>query len=96
MIRILARYSIKPGNDGNAAAAVRHFVEAVNANEPSTEYRAFRLDGSREFVHFMAFPDEARHQQHRQAPYTHEFVDRLYPLCEAEPEFAPIIEISAA
>lgn len=62
-------------------------------HEPATEYRVFRIDDGVSYVHWMAFPDEAAESAHREAPYTREFVDTLYPLCEREPEFESLTEI---
>ncbi|MEX0647324.1 MAG: hypothetical protein WD139_06035 [Balneolaceae bacterium] len=41
----------------------------------------------------MAFPDETAQKLHQTADYTKKFVDILYPHCEKEPEFTPIVAI---
>lgn len=71
-------------------AAIREFVAAVQSEEPETEYRAFQLGDSRDFLHIMAFTDEDAQKRHQTAGYTREFVEVLYPNCDEEPEFTPV------
>lgn len=75
------------------AAVVRRFVRAVRSNEPTTDYRAYRLNDSRDFLHVMCFANEESHHVHRGAAYTLQLVEDLYPLCEAEPRFTPLSAI---
>lgn len=90
MIRIVAQYTVRPGTDSAVEAIVRRFVRAVRSNEPTTEYSAYRLNGSRAFLHVMCFADEDSHEVHRSAPYTLKLVEDLYPNCEQEPAFTPL------
>jgi quinol monooxygenase YgiN len=90
MIRLLAEYRIKKGTEDEVLDAVREFVAAVKQEEPQTEYRAFRLAGGRNFLHIMAFPEEAAQNRHQKADYTMQFVSVLYPNCEEEPKFTSI------
>lgn len=96
MIRLLARYRVEAGSEEAAVRVVGRFVRAVRSAEPHTEYRAFRLTDDREFIHLMAFVDEAAREEHRGASYTLELVEGLYPLCEVEPTFIPVEEIDGS
>ena len=93
MIRIVAQYTVRPGTESEVESIVRTFVRAVRENEPTTDYRAFRLDGGRDFLHVMCFADEDSHQVHRAAPYTLQLVEDLYPRCVEEPTFTPLSSI---
>lgn len=90
MIRLIAQYRIKEGTLDQVQAAIREFVSAVAQEEPETEYQAYRLAGSRDFLHLMAFTDEEVQEQHQGAEYTLAFVEALYPNCEEEPKFTPV------
>lgn len=94
MIHKMARFTVKPEQLGQVERVIREFVEAVDENEPDTIYRAYRRGDSRAFLHFMAFPDAEAEERHREAPYTHRFVEKLYPKCEMEPEFEVLVPIS--
>jgi len=93
MIWIAAQYSVQPGTESEVEAIVRTFVRAVQKHEPTTDYRAFRLSDSRDFLHVMCFESEHSHQVHRAAPYTLELVADLYPRCEDEPTFTPLLGV---
>lgn len=90
MIRLIAEYRIREETENEVLKAIREFVAAVHREEPDTEYRAFRLGDSRDFLHIMAFVDEAAQKRHQTADYTKKFVEVLYPNCEEKPEFTPI------
>lgn len=90
MIRLVAQYRIKPGTEPEVLTAIKAFLASVHAGEPSTEYRAYRLTGTNQFHHVMAFPDESAQKAHQQARYTEDFVASLYPNCEEPPWFTPI------
>jgi len=90
MIRIAAQYSIRPGTESELEEIVRTFVRAVHKHEPTTEYRAFRISDSCDFLHVMCFEDEDSHQVHRAAPYTLKLVEDRYSRCEDELTFTPL------
>jgi len=94
MIRIVAQYTVRPGTESEVEATVRTFVRAVHKHEPTTDYRAFRLSNSRNFLHVMCFDDEDSHQVHRAGPSTLKHVEDLYPRCEKEPTFTPLSAIA--
>lgn len=90
MIRLIAQYRIKPGTEAQVLTAVKTFVAAVHREEPQTEYRAYHLTDTNEFLHIMAFPEESAQNAHQQASYTLDFVEVLYPNCEEPPKFTLI------
>ncbi|MEX2641162.1 MAG: antibiotic biosynthesis monooxygenase [Balneolales bacterium] len=90
MIRLIAEYRIKPRTEARVLTAVKTFVAAVHRDEPQTEYRAYRLTDTNEFLHIMAFPDESAQNVHQQASYTRDLVEVLYPNCEEPPKFTLI------
>lgn len=96
MIRRIAEYLIRPGEEGPVIEAIGAFVAAVRANEPDTTYEACIRDDGLSFIHFMAFPDAAAEERHRRAPYTEEFVAALYPRCEAPPVFSELSVVEPA
>jgi quinol monooxygenase YgiN len=94
VIRIIAQYRIREGTVDEVLPAIRRFVRAVAEAEPETEYRSYRMADSLEFLHVMAFPDETAEERHREATYTLEFVDVLYPHCVEPPRFARVELVS--
>ncbi len=90
MIRKMAEYTVREGELEAVEHAVREFVRVVCQREPETVYHAYRRQGERRFVHFMAFADTAAEARHAQAPYTQRFVAALYPRCEAPPVFTDL------
>jgi quinol monooxygenase YgiN len=90
MIRLIAQYRIKKGTLNEVQDAIRKFVTAVKKEEPDTEYEAYQIAETNEFIHVMAFPGESEQKQHQQAPYTLEFVEILYPNCVEKPKFTPV------
>jgi len=93
MIRIVAQYTVTAGAERAAQDTVRKFVRAVRSNEPATDYQVFRFADTLHFLHVMKFADETSHQKHRQAPHTLTLVEELYPLCDGEPIFTPLVAI---
>lgn len=87
MIRKIAQFRIKEGLEEETHQVIGTFVEAIVANEPKTDYVSYQLGDSRDFIHYMAFPDEEAENFHRNAPYTLKFVEALYPNCEVLPTF---------
>lgn len=90
MIRLIARYQIKEGAVDEVNKIIRRFISAVEKEEPQTDYNAYRLGETREFIHLMTFPDESAQKQHQNAAYTKEFAEALYPNCVEEPKFTPV------
>jgi quinol monooxygenase YgiN len=90
MIRLIAQYRIKEGAFDKVQKAVKKFVSAVNIQEPETEYVAYNLSNSNEFLHIMSFQNESAQQKHQNAAYTLEFVKALYPNCVDKPKFTLI------
>ncbi len=87
MVRLLVEYRAKPEAVGEVKRAITEFVDAIRSNEPDTIYGSFVAADGRSFIHAMAFPTEQAEKGHRSAGHTQRFVERLYPLCEEEPQF---------
>lgn len=90
MVRLIARYQIKEDTLEKVNEIIRKFVSAVEKEEPQTDYNAYRLGDTYEFIHLMTFPDESAQKQHQNAAYTKEFAEALYPNCVEEPKFTPV------
>ena len=90
MIRLVAQYRIKPETESEVLTAIRAFVDAVHEEEASTDYHAYRLADTNQFLHVMAFPNEAAQKAHQEASYTQDFVEVLYPNCEEPPQFTQL------
>ena len=93
MIRLKAAYRIKAGTYDAVRAAIIEFVTAVHEVEMDTEYAAFRIGDTDDFIHLMAFVDEAAQKRHQEAPYTIHFVEKLYPNCVEMPVFTQLNRI---
>lgn len=93
MIRRIAQYQLRPGEEAVVLQAIEDFVAAVHTHEPNTTYEAYRLNSGLAFVHFMAFPDAAAEDRHRHAWYTERFVAALYPRCEIQPVFTELAAV---
>ena len=90
MIRRKAEYEINPESRDIVEGAIGKFVDAVHAAEKETEYVAYRVTDTDQYLHIMKFADEASQLRHQQAEYTLEFVDTLYPNCTRTPEFSSL------
>ena len=89
MINIKIEFVIKPNESLEfVGKIVKEFINNIRKNEPATiEYTSFQYkDNERHFVHFMTFTDEDAQLKHRNTAYCQDFVSKLYPLCEKEPE----------
>jgi quinol monooxygenase YgiN len=96
MIRKIARYQVKAEFDQEVMAVIEAFVAAIGSQEPDTLYAAYRQGEGRWFLHFMSFPDEAAETVHREADYTTQFVEALYPNCDVMPEFVDLSLVALA
>lgn len=93
MVRLIAKYQIEEDALDEVNELIRKFVSAVEQEEPQTEYKAYRLGDSYEFIHLMTFRDEAAQKQHQNAAYTKKFAEALYHHCVEEPKFTPVTVI---
>lgn len=85
---IVVRFKVRPEVLDHAEAVIEDFVRAVKQKELGLlEYQSLRdkRDPS-VFLHYMQFQDQGSHRSHRQAQYVKDFVRKLYPLCEDDPE----------
>jgi len=87
MIRKIARYKVNESALPAVEQAIRDFIYAIASAEPDTVYVAYRAGDPTSFIHFMAFLDKAAEAYHHSAPHTLDFVEKLYPNCEIQPQF---------
>lgn len=90
MVRLIAEYRIKENSLDEVREAIRQFVSAVKQEESNTEYNAYQLGDTYEFIHLMTFPDETAQKEHQNASYTEVFAETLYPHCVEEPKFTTL------
>ena len=90
MIRVSARYKLKPQHAGSIDTAIVEFVRAISENEPQAEYRVLKTSDGLTYLHLMAFPNVEAQQAHEAADYTRQFVESLEPRCDVGPEFAAL------
>lgn len=96
MICRLARYTVRPGAEAAVEEAARAFVAEIRRSEPTTVYRVLRLDGGRDFEHYMAFPDPAAGRRHDAADYTRRFLALIEAHCETPPRLHVVETVAAA
>lgn len=96
MIRKITQYKVKEDKLIEVENAIQRFVNAIAQAEPETHYAAYRTEVPTDFIHTMAFKDEAAETQHQQADYTLRFVEVLYPNCEEQPRFRDLTLVSLA
>ena len=85
----LARYQVRPGSVDKCLAAIKEFVDYLQANEPTTlEYVSLQqADDPTRFVHSFIFQDEAADELHSKSAAVKRFSDILYPELVAPVEF---------
>jgi quinol monooxygenase YgiN len=86
--QVIVSFEVKEKSVENAKVAIKEFIENIRAKEAGTLYYTSLQDqqNPNQFIHFMIFADKESHQHHRQTEYVNEFVNKLYPLCEKEPQ----------
>lgn len=84
---------MKEGELETVREAITRFVDAITENEPDTVYTSYQENDGLSFTHFMRFSDEEAEKTHQTASYTMDFVEVLYPRCEATPVFADLMEV---
>lgn len=92
MEHLFVSFKVKKNKVDEAKTAIRKFVDEITRKEPGTIlYNCFQeKSDSASFIHMMTFESENAEEHHRHTNYEQEFVDKLYPLCEAEPVFSEL------
>lgn len=92
MEHLFIRFKIKKGSIEEAKSIISKFVEEIRDKEPETILYNCYQEKSDEtsFIHMMSFRSEPAEEHHRHTVYVKEFVERLYPICKALPEFSEL------
>lgn len=95
MIAKTAEYVVKKGKLDKVKEAIATFVRTVHVSEPGTKIYVSVQDKENEsrFLHFMIFESEGAEQKHKNAGYTKEFSEILFPNCKSEPVYHEYIYI---
>ncbi len=81
----IIQYTIQSDSIELVTTAIAELLDGIRRNEPHTRYEAYRIKGTDAFIHYAIFNDEGTEQIHRNAPYTQQFVEVVYPLCIQKP-----------
>src|SRR5437016_11842347 len=84
----LARYTVRPEKVKEVKRAIAEFIAEVRKHEPRTLYLVLRENGQHNFVHWMAFENEAAERRHSQSRYNDRFVKKLLPNCLGKASFS--------
>ena len=97
MIHMLVSFKVKEDSIEAAKAAITEFVTEVKKNEKGTIlYSSYNAKGDEtNFFHVMTFTGDAAEQIHKSSPYVKTFVQKLYPLCEIEPQFTRLNPVAS-
>ena len=92
MEHIFIIFKVKKDKIEEAKKLIKEFVPQIKEHEPgTTNYKCFQEKSDEtSFIHIITFKDEAAEEYHRRTEYAKNFVDKLYPICEAEPEFSEL------
>jgi len=92
MEHLFVSFKVKREHIDEAKKIIIEFIKQIKEQEPGTLfYRCFqeKSDDS-SFVHVMTFRNEEDEEIHRHTKYVKNFINRLYPICEKEPEFSEL------
>lgn len=93
----VARFKIKASHLQEAKSIIQDFLQAVSENERGKTllYKSFHYKTeSNSFLHLMTFKNAKAEEAHRNASYTQDFVEKLYPLCSEKPQFDTLEELT--
>ena len=92
MEHLFVSFKVKREDVDIAKKIITEFIQQIKDKEPGTLfYRCFQeKSDDTSFVHVMTFQNEDAEETHRHTEYVKSFVNKLYPLCEKEPEFSEL------
>jgi quinol monooxygenase YgiN len=92
MEHLFVSFKIKKEYLEQAKRIIIEFVDQIKNNESGTlTYKCFQEKAdSTSFIHVMTFQNEEAEELHRHTDYVKKFIDKLYPMCEKEPEFSEL------
>lgn len=77
-VRVLVEYTAREGRLDPVREAARRFAETSLDREPGlVRHEAYRIEGTRTFVHVLAFEDGLAARDHRNARHTREFTSAI-------------------
>ncbi len=83
MISKIVKYKCKTDKLSTVLEIIDEFIHEIKTHDTETKYSVYRV-GEFEFYHIMSFASVDAELKHRAAPYTKEFVSKLYPACTKE------------
>ncbi len=92
MKSIIIHFKVKQDKISFAKEIIKLFVDNIKVNEQATvQYQSLQeKEDPTRFTHIMTFKNEQADEAHRNAHYTKEFVEKLYPICTKEPQFSEV------
>lgn len=92
MEHLFIKFKIKKGSIEEAKSIIKKFVVEIKESESGTIlYNCFQEKSDEtSFIHMISFESEEAEESHRHTVYVKEFVDTLYPICKAVPEFSEL------
>lgn len=84
---VLLEYTVVPDRLDEVQAAAQRFVADSRAGEDHLDrHEAYRIEGTRTFVHVLVFEDELAARDHRDAEHTRAFTEAVAENLESGPD----------
>lgn len=84
---VLLEYTVVPDRLDEVQAAAQRFVDDSTAKEDHLRrHQAYRIEGTRTFVHVLVFEDELAVRDHRNADHTRAFTEAVADHLESGPD----------
>lgn len=92
MEHLFIKFKIKKGRIEEAKLIIKKFVDEIKTKEPGTVLYNCYQEKSDEtsFIHTISFENEEAEERHRHTVYVKDFVEKLYPICKAVPEYSEL------
>jgi quinol monooxygenase YgiN len=92
MEHLFVSFKVNRDHIEEAKKIITEFIDQIKNKEPGTLFYRCYQEKSDEtsFIHVMTFQNEDAEETHRHTKYVKRFVNKLYPLCEKEPEFSEL------
>lgn len=84
-VRVLLEYTAKAKRVADVEAAAESLVEASRAREAElSRHEAYRIEGTRTFVHVLEFEDGLAARDHRNSDHVREFTEAVEGALEGD------------
>jgi len=92
MEHLFVSFKVKREHIEEAKKIITDFINQIKNEEPGTLfYKCFQEKSDEtSFIHVMSFQNEDAEETHRHSEHVKSFVNKLYPMCEKEPEFSEL------